>query len=148
MRAERQQHQRADGQPGGQAAAAGQHRAQPRARHDVQRPERRGGQHERHAGQVERVAASAVAAVGQAEYRQSRHGEPYPAGVAPALGQRGRQGERAEELDGHRGAEGQPGERGVEEPVGAREAEPVERDGSPPATAASRAPSAGTRRAA
>ena len=56
-------------------------------------------------GRVERVPGGAVAAA-QAEYQHARDGEADPAGVAPALGQRGGQGERAEELDGHRGAKG------------------------------------------
>ena len=135
-RAERQQDQGADGHRDGHPAAAGDGGARPGARHDVQRPERGRDQREHHPQRVE-PAASAVA-VGQAQGEDAEQGEHDPAAVAPAARQRGREGERAEELDRHRRAERQPGEGGVVEPVHPGQADPEEDDGPPlrPAPAA------------
>ena len=103
----------------------------PRARHDVQRPERRGDQRERRPRPGRACARPAAVAALRPSISTPATASQHPAGVAPAPGQRRRERERAEELDGHRGAERQPGERGVEEPVRAREADPVERDRAP-----------------
>ena len=80
------------------------------------------------------LAAASVAAsvaVGQAQGEDAEQGEHDPGAVAPAARQRGREGERAEELDRHRRAERQPGEGGVVEPVHPGQADAVEDDGPP-----------------
>ncbi len=114
----------------GQAAPPGHGLAGPAADDDVQRPERGRDEHEHQAGHVERLPAGAVAA-GQAQGEHAGDREQDPADIPRAPRQHRRQGQRAEELDRHRGAEGEPGQGGVEEPVGAREAESVEDDDPP-----------------
>jgi hypothetical protein len=125
-RAERQEDHGARRHRHREAAAAGHGGARAGTRDDIHGPERGGDQGERHARQAERSARRRAVALGEAKDGHARHGQQDPAEVTHAAGQRGGEGERAEELNGHRRAQGEPGESGVEEHVGSGEADAVE----------------------